>query len=258
MMSRPNLGTSLLERDDVPPFEIVNGEGQSNVVLVCDHASHRVPQRLGTLGLGNSRLREHVGWDPGAAAVARSLSTELDAPLVLSGYSRLVIDCNRPLRSAQSIAEESDGLSIAGNLDLSQDERGARANDLFRPYHDAIARVLDRRRGRPTALLSIHSFTPVLAGHARPWNIGVSARRERRLASLLVAEFSAHRDGLTVGDNEPYAIDDELDYTIPVHAEARGLPSALIEIRQDGIERPADARAWAERIAEAVRQTKMS
>ncbi len=258
MKSRLDPRTPLLEGRDGPPFEAVNVDGGSNVVIVCDHASHRVPRRLGTLGLGEPRLRGHIGWDPGAAAVARHLSTELDAPLVSSGFSRLVIDCNRPLRSEQSIAEESDGVCIAGNRGLSPEERRVRADALFHPYHDAIARVLDRRTGRPTVLLSIHSFTPVLSGHARPWNVGVSSRRERRLASLLVAELRADRDGLTVGDNEPYAIDDDLDYTIPAHAEARGLPSALIEIRQDGIEKPADARAWAERLAEAVRRTKMS
>lgn len=258
MTSRLDTRTSLLEREDAPPFEVVNADGQSNVVLVCDHASHRVPRRLGTLGLGESRLREHIGWDPGAAAVARHLSSELDAPLVLSGYSRLVIDCNRPLGSVQSIVEESDGVTIAGNLGLAPDERAVRVSALFYPYHDAIARVLDHRRRRPTVLLSIHSFTPVLAGHARPWHVGISSRRERRLASLLVAELRARRDALTVGDNEPYAIDDELDYTIPVHAEARGLPSALIEVRQDGIAKPAGARAWAGQLAEAVRRTKMS
>jgi predicted N-formylglutamate amidohydrolase len=258
MTSRLDPGTSLLGGEDGPPFEVVNADGGSNVVLVCDHASHRVPRRLGTLGLDPSRLREHVGWDPGAAAVARRLSTELDAPLVLSGYSRLVIDCNRPLRSAESIAEESDGVPIAANLGLSSEERAVRATALFHPYHDAIARVLDGRHGRPTVLLSIHSFTPVLTGHARPWDVGVSARRERRLASRLVAELRCDRGGWTVGDNEPYAIDDDFDYTIPVHAEARGLPSALIELRQDGIEKPADARAWAGRLAQAVRRTMMS
>lgn len=255
MTSRPELPTSLLEGDDVPPFEIVNGDGGSNVVLVCDHASHRVPSRLGTLGLEEARLREHIGWDPGAAAVARQLSSELDAALVLSGYSRLVIDCNRPLRSAQSIAVESDGVAIPANVGLSPEQTGLRARALFRPYHDAIARVLDRRRDRPSVLLSIHSFTPVMAGHVRPWNVGVSSRRKRRLASLLVAELAAHEDGLTVGDNQPYAIDDELDYTIPIHAEARGLPNALIEMRQDGLEKPADVRAWAGRLAAAVRRT---
>jgi predicted N-formylglutamate amidohydrolase len=258
MSLRFDLRTSLLEAGDVPPFEVVNCDGGSHVVLVCDHASHRVPRHLGTLGLGESRLREHIGWDPGAAAVARQLSTELDAPLVLSGYSRLVIDCNRPLRSAQSIAEVSDGVAIPANLGLSAGEKGVRVSALFRPYHDAIARVLDRRSDRTSVLLSIHSFAPVLAGRERPWNVGVSSRRQRWLASHLVAELEAHPDELTVGDNEPYAIDDDLDYTIPVHGEARGLPSALIEIRQDGLEKPADARAWAGRLAVAVRRTKMS
>lgn len=258
MTSRLDPTTPLLGRHDVPAFEVVNAEGGSNVVLVCDHASHRVPGRLGTLGLGESRLREHIGWDPGAAVVARHLSTALDAPLVLSGYSRLVIDCNRPLRSPESIAQESDGVSVPANQGLSVEDRRARVSALFGAYHDAIGRVLDRRSGRPTLLLAIHSFTPVLAGTTRPWHIGLSARRMRWLAAQLVAELQAHPDGLTVGDNEPYAIDDELDYTIPVHGEARGLPSALIEIRQDGIATSKDARAWAERIAEAVRRTKRS
>jgi len=258
MTSRLDPRTSLLEADEAPAVELVNGDGRSNVVLVCDHASQRVPRRLGTLGLDGSRLAEHIGWDPGAAAVARQLSSRLDAPLVLSGYSRLVIDCNRPLHSPQSIPEESDGVSIPGNLGLSADERSARAGALFHPYHDAIARVLDRRPDRPSVLLSIHSFAPILSGRVRPWHVGVSSRRERRLASLLLAELRVHPDGLTVGENEPYAIDDDLDYTIPVHGEARGLPSALIEIRQDGIEKPADTEAWAERIAEAVQRTKLS
>jgi predicted N-formylglutamate amidohydrolase len=258
MMSRLDPRKSLLEGEDAPAFEVINGDGASSIVLVCDHASHHVPRHLGTLGLGASRLREHIVWDPGAAAVARHLSAEIDAPLVSSGYSRLVIDCNRPLRSPQSIAQESDGVCIPGNLGLSPAEMRQRADALFHPYHDAIARVLDRRRGRAAVLISIHSFAPVLAGHARPWNVGVSSRRERWLASLLVAELRAHRDGLTVGENEPYPIDDDLDYTVPVHAEARGLPGALIEIRQDGIERPEDARAWAGRLAEALRQTKVS
>lgn len=255
-MCRIDPGTSLLEDGDAPAFEVVNGTGESNVVLVCDHASHRVPLRLGTLGLENDRLTEHIGWDPGAAAVARHLSTELDATLVLSGYSRLVIDCNRPLRSAESVPQESDGVPIPANVGLSREDRGVRTSALFQPYHDAIDQVLARRSDRPSVLLSIHSFTPALAGQRRPWHVGVSARQERWFASHLVAELSAQPDGLVVGENEPYAIDDDFDYTIPVHGEARGLPSALIEIRQDGIEKPADARLWARRLAEAVRRTR--
>jgi len=243
----------LLESDEPPPFEVVRPEGAGSAVLVCDHASNRVPRRLGTLGLDAARLADHIGWDPGAAEVARMLSAHLDAPLVLSGYSRLVIDCNRPLRSPDSIPEQSAGVPVPGNVGLSAGEREGRIQALFRPYHGAIARLLDGRAGRPTLLLDIHSFTPVLNGRARPWHIGVSQRGDRKLAALLLGALARGGD-LTVGDNEPYPIEDAIDYTIPTHGEGRGLPSVMIEIRQDGVRTPAEAAAWAERLAEAYRR----
>jgi predicted N-formylglutamate amidohydrolase len=242
----------LLESDEPPPVELVNADGRSSAVLVCDHASNRVPQRLGSLGLDAVQLADHIGWDPGAADVARRLSTLLDAPLVMSGYSRLVIDCNRPLRSAESIAEQSDGAPVPGNRGLSPPERERRINALFRPYHDAIDRLLDGRNRRASLLLSIHSFTPILNGRPRPWHIGVSHWRDRRLAALMLGVL-AHSDDFTVGDNAPYPIDENVDYTIPVHGEGRGLPSVMIEIRQDGIRTAAGAAAWAARLAEAYR-----
>ncbi len=137
------------------------------------------------LGLDAIQLADHIGWDPGAADVARRLSTSLDAPLILSGYSRLVIDCNRPLHSAESIPEHSDGVPVPGNRGLLPEEREIRIEALYRPYHDAIDRLLDDRGPRPSLLLSIHSFTPVLHGRPRPWQIGVSSWRDRRLAELL-------------------------------------------------------------------------
>jgi predicted N-formylglutamate amidohydrolase len=242
----------LLGSDEPPPVELVNADGGSSAVLVCDHASNRVPRQLGSLGLDAVQLATHIGWDPGAADVARQLSALLDAPLLLSGYSRLVIDCNRPLRSAGSIAEQSDGVPVPGNRGLSPLERESRINALFRPYHDAIARLLDGRTRRPSLLLSIHSFTPVLDGRPRPWYIGVSHWRDRRLAALML-DVLARSGDFTVGDNEPYPIDDDVDYTIPVHGEGRGLPSVMIEIRQDGIRTAAGTAAWAARLAEAYR-----
>jgi predicted N-formylglutamate amidohydrolase len=242
----------LLGSDEPSPVELVNADGRSSAVLVCDHASNRVPRQLGSLGLNAVQLADHIGWDPGAADVARRLSALLDAPLVLSGYSRLVIDCNRPLRSAESIAEQSGGVSVPGNHGLSPLERESRINALFRPYHDAIDRLLDGRTRRPSLLLSIHSFTPVLNGRPRPWHIGVSHWRDRRLAALMLGAV-AHSGEFTVGDNEPYPIDDDVDYTIPVHGEARGLPSVMIEIRQDGIQTAAGAAAWAARLAASYR-----
>jgi predicted N-formylglutamate amidohydrolase len=243
---------ALLGPDEPPPVELVNAGGRSSAVLVCDHAANRVPRRLGMLGLDAVQLADHIGWDPGAGDVARQLSAHLDAPLVLSGYSRLVIDCNRPLRNTESIAEQSDSVPVPGNRGLSAEERERRVTALFWPYHDAIDRLLDGRIRRPSLLLSIHSFTPVLNGRPRPWHIGISHWRDRRLAALMLG-ILARSGEFTVGDNAPYPIDDDVDYTIPVHGEGRGLPSVMIEIRQDGIRTAAGATAWAARLADAYR-----
>jgi predicted N-formylglutamate amidohydrolase len=253
MSSDTELTTSaLLGLDEPPAFEVVNAHGRSHAVLVCDHAANRVPQQLGNLGLDAEQLADHIGWDPGAAEVARQLSTQLDAPLVLSAYSRLVIDCNRPLRSAESIPEQSAGVVVPANRELSPAQRERRVNALFRPYHDAIDQLLDARAQRLNLLLSIHSFTPVWNGQPRPWHIGVSAWRDRRLAELMLDALRQSRD-ITVGDNEPYPIEDEFDYTVPVHGEARGYPSIMLEIRQDGIRSAEGVTAWATRVAQAYR-----
>lgn len=256
MPSRPGPSAEpapLLAPGEPPPVEMVHPEGAGTAVLVCDHAANRVPRRLGTLGLDPARLAEHIGWDPGAAQVARRLSALLDAPLVLSGYSRLVIDCNRPPASPQSIPERSAGIPVPANLGLSPKEREARVQALFRPYHEAIDRLLDARADRPSLLLNIHSFTPVLGDRPRPWHIGVSHWRDRRFADLLLGSL-AQNAALTLGDNEPYPIEDHIDYTVPTHGEGRGLPSLMIEIRQDGLKTPADADTWAERLADAYRR----
>lgn len=243
---------TILGPEEPPPVERINTDGVGSAVLVCDHASNRVPERLGTLGLEPDLLADHIGWDPGAADVARRLAAHLNSPLVLSGYSRLVIDCNRPLGHAESIAERSAGVSIPGNLGLSPPERSIRIDALFRPYHDAIAGLLDLRSHRPTLLISIHSFTPVLNGRLRPWQIGISYGRDRRLAALLIGMLTRDRD-LRIGENEPYPIEDDVDYTVPFHGEGRGLPCVMIEIRQDQIRKAAGAVAWATRLAEAYR-----
>ena len=243
---------ALLAPDEPPAVEIINGAGRGTAVLLCDHASRRVPSRLGGLGLDPAALSQHIAWDPGAAAVARRLSARLDAPLVLSGYSRLVIDLNRPLHSPESIPEQSAGVRIPGNQRVSAEQRATRIHALFRPYHDAIGRLLDGRSNRATALLSIHSFTPVLNGEARPWHVGISHWRDPRLAALLLEALRHDRD-LTVGNNEPYPIEEDIDYTILFHGDGRGLPSVMIEMRQDGLGSPDAAAAWALRIAEAYR-----
>lgn len=253
MRPLPPQAEPLLAADEPPVFDVVNATGAGNAVLVCDHASHRLPRRLGTLGLGAADLTDHIAWDPGAADVARRLSSLLDAPLVLSGYSRLAIDCNRPPDSAESIPAETGGVPVPGNRMVTAEDRRQRIEAAFSPYHRAVGDILDHRVGRPSLLLSIHSFTPVLRGQRRPWSMSFSYGRDRRLAGLLL-EVLREDESLEVGDNQPYSVDDSSDYTIPVHGEGRGLPHVLIEIRQDGIATPDDVAAWAARLAAAFRR----
>lgn len=250
---RNNAAAGFLDPDEPPAFEILNAGGAGSAVLVCDHASNRIPRRLGSLGLAPEQLADHIAWDPGAAEVAYRLSAHLDAPLVSSCYSRLVIDCNRPLDNAASIAEQSAGVPVPGNLGLTAQARAARAETLFRPYHDAIDRLLDARATRPSLLLSIHSFTPVLNGEQRPWSVGVSHWRDRRFAALLRKALARRVDGI-VGDNQPYPIAEAVDSSVPVHGEGRGLHAVMIEIRNDGLRTTAQTDAWAECLAAAYRE----
>lgn len=241
---------SLLTTGDMPPVSVFNGDGKSTFLIVADHAGNGFPRALGTLGLGATDRERHIAWDLGIAGVCRSLSDLLDAPLIQQNYSRLVIDCNRPLGTAQSIPEASDGTPVPGNQGLDTAARQAREAEIFHPYHTRVTAELDRRRGggEPAVLIAMHSFTPVFGGVARPWHVGLLHNRDRRFAQAMLALLRAET-GLTVGDNEPYDVSDATDWTIPAHGERRGALHVGIEIRQDLIARAEDQRAWAERLA---------
>jgi predicted N-formylglutamate amidohydrolase len=243
----------LLGRDDPPPVIAERLNGASALFLTCEHAGRRIPSRLGDLGVSEAELKRHIGWDIGAAGVARGLSEQMDAALVMQTYSRLVIDCNRKPSRHDSIARISEHTEIPGNHDLRPDHAEARVREIFTPYHDTIASELDRRRdaGRATLLMAVHSFTPVFKGVARPWHIGLLYNRDDRVARVLM-ELVTTDPTLPVGDNEPYAISDESDYTIPVHGEQRGILSIEIEIRQDLIETEAGQRDWALRLTDWI------
>lgn len=236
--------------EDVPPVGEFNAAGRSPYLLTCDHYGRLIPRVLGDLGLPESERVRHIGWDIGIAGVAEALSKHLDAHLVVQRYSRLVIDCNRPPHVASSIPQISEATTIPGNEGISREEAAVRRREVFDPYHRRIDEIIDERgsAGRPTVLVSLHSFTPVYAGIARPWHIGTLYHRDTRLPPQLLRLLRAEGD-LVVGDNEPYAVSDETDYTIPVHGEARGLMNTGIEIRQDLISDPAGEQAWAERLA---------
>lgn len=246
---------SLLFADEPAAVEILNESGAGDAVLLCDHASPLLPRRLGDLGLTEAQRHEHIGWDIGAAAVARQLSAAIDAPLVLTGYSRLAIDCNRPPGALTSIPEVTGGVVVPGNAGLDPLARKAREEALFQPYHAAITALLDARRaaGRRSIVLAIHSFTPDL-GAPRPWNIGITYGRDRRLASAFIEVLERRWPEISVGDNLPYAVTDSGDYAMPVYGEGRGLLHVLIEMRQDGVADAAGQAQWAGRLATCWRE----
>lgn len=240
----------LLQPGEPPAFTVENPSGRFPCLLLCEHASRRIPRVLGDLGLPAGEIERHIGWDIGALVMARRLSRLLDAALFSTEYSRLVIDCNRPLEAPSSIPERSEDTVIPGNLGLSPADRAARRDELFLPFHNAVALHLDTH-GERRCVMGVHSFTPHYRGETRPWEAGFLYASARRLAAPLMDGLRAQ--GFEVGDNEPYRIDPAEDYTVPVHGEARGLPALLIEIRQDLITTEADAGAWADRLAPLMR-----
>ncbi len=245
--------TDLLEPDEPPAVAQYNADGGSKFFLVCDHAGNRIPRKLGDLGVSAENVKRHIGWDIGIAGVARRLSEKLDAHLIISAYSRLVIDCNRPPNTEESIVTESDATLVPGNRNLKPADVEARQREIFAPYHDAITAALNARYGakRATILVSLHSFTPVYGGVARPWHAGLLYNKYNGVAHPL---RDALREGgvFNIGDMEPYTVDDETDYTVPVHGERRGLPHVAIEIRQDLIGEEPGQHEWADRLADLL------
>jgi predicted N-formylglutamate amidohydrolase len=243
----------LIAEDEPPAFFSERREGRSSLVIVVDHASLRIPRMLGDLGLPPSQLQRHIAWDIGALAVARQAAEALDAVIVAQNYSRLVIDCNRDPEVVSSIPTVSEASEIPGNIGLNEKQKLARRQEIFEPYHDHISALLDERAAaeRPTILVAQHSMTNVFNGVRREMQAAVLYNRDRRFAGL-VLDMLRGEAGLVIGDNQPYFVSDETDYTIPHHGEARGLPHVEIEIRQDLLLDESGQRAWAIRIARVL------
>jgi predicted N-formylglutamate amidohydrolase len=239
----------LLAIDEPPPYAVINPDGTSPYLLLCEHASNRIPRALGNLGLPEAERQRHIAWDIGVSALAQHLSHALDAPLFMTSYSRLVIDCNRPLTAPSAIPEISETTVIPGNLQLSDAERRQRIETLFHPFAKAVSRRLDllERQKRRTLIVGIHSFTPVYFGNRRPWEAGILYGTAEEFGQSLIRGLRTE-PGFTIGDNEPYTIHPEEDYTVPVHADARGLPGLLIEVRHDLIDTLDGVSAWGGRL----------
>ena len=245
-------GDPLLGPDDPPAYEIVNPRGSAKVVFLCDHASNRVPLALDNLGLTDDQLRQHIAWDIGAADMTRLLAAHFDAPAVLAGYSRLVIDCNRQLDDPESILTSSDGHDIPGNRNVSDAAATLRTDACFWPYHQAAQAVIEgvEARGTVPAVVMMHSFTPNMGHAPRPWHIGVLWDRDDRISAPLLHHLR-RREDLCVGDNEPYTAASPHGFSMPVHAARHGRANVQIELRQDLIADREGVAAWAQIMCDA-------
>ena len=229
----------LLSADEPGPFKVLNPLAEIPILLVCDHASCRFPASLGDMGLDPFARRCHLAVDIGAGALTEKLAASLGVTAVLAQYSRLVMDCNRQLMDPGAYLEYGDGTVIPGNRNLRQADKDLRAATLYWPYHEAIDKQVQRlrRHSAQPAFIAVHSFTPVMNGESRPWQMGVLWDTDSRLRDIFLEGFTAA--GYQVGDNEPYSGKAPQDYTIDHHAEAAGLPHLGIEIRQDLIDNDA-------------------
>jgi predicted N-formylglutamate amidohydrolase len=234
------------------PVETVPGRLDAGVLFLCDHASNALPPAYGDLGLPAGALDRHIGYDIGAAGVTRALAARFEAPAVLTCFSRLLIDPNRGADDPTLVMKLSDGAIIPGNEKADADEVERRTRLYWTPYRQAAARLAQdmQAAGPVPAVVSIHSFTPVWRGAARPWRVGLLWDLDARMAQPLLERLEAAGLG-PVGDNEPYdgALKGDTLYDL---ATARGLPHVLIELRQDLIADPAGQVDWAGRVAQAL------
>jgi predicted N-formylglutamate amidohydrolase len=242
--------TRLLVAGEAPPFSVLNQGAGGRFLLLADHAGREIPQRLARLGLPASELERHIAWDIGVAGMGARLSAALDATLIAQRYSRLVIDCNRDPAREDAICQVSDGAEIPGNLALSASARAQRVQEVFAPYHDRIGAELDRRlaAGARPLVVALHSFTPVMAGAARPWKFGVLHLGGSPFCEAMLGQLRAAFGHDVVGDNQPYRMDGT-DYTIPWHAVRRGLDYLELEVRQDLLADKAGHAAIADALA---------
>ncbi len=222
---------TILSTSEGPAFEVHNPEGASEVLLVCEHASKTIPASLNNLDLDRPTSDSHVAWDPGALAVAEHLSAKLDATLIAARYSRLVYDCNRPPEADGAMPAKSEIFFIAGNQNLPAEAKTSRVAEIYVPFTNAIKdRIAARSEsGQPTALVTIHSFTPIYFGEMRKVELGILHDSDATLAEAMLRLPST----MNMQCNQPYGPDDGVTHTLKLHALPNGLLNVMIEIRND-------------------------
>ncbi|MDR0252817.1 MAG: N-formylglutamate amidohydrolase [Brucellaceae bacterium] len=243
---------------DRPAVYVLNEQGSSPYLLICEHATNFMPEKFARLGLSEADMAAHIAWDPGAAEVARRMSKALDATLVEAGLSRLLIDCNRPLSAPDLIPEISEVTIVPGNQKLSEAERQERIALAHKPFHEKIEAVIEARkkRGQESRLITIHSYTPVYKGVGRPWEIGIIHDADDRLGARMIAGLrkDSESSGINVGVNQPYSPDDRVYYTLECHARKRGDLCAMVEIRNNEIADEEGQALWAARLSAILQE----
>ncbi len=227
--------------------EVVRVEASSStpsVLIVCEHASNRIPQHLQSLGVTDDVAHSHVAWDPGALGVAQALLSRLPGVLVAGGVSRLVYDCNRPPEAASAVPEKSEIYQIPGNTGLSAKARGDRVAKVYDPFSETVSHQIATHAASLTAMVTVHSFTPVFHGEARSVELGVLHGKDDLLALDMLAKQPAPAP-YTIRLNEPYSASDGVAHTLDKHGVANGLPNVMLEIRNDLIRQAAEQDAMA-------------
>jgi predicted N-formylglutamate amidohydrolase len=232
-------------------FDIINSSGDANIVLICEHASNHIPQRHNNLGLSAEQLKLHIAWDIGIAEVTKKLAHTLNAPAILARFSRLLIDANRALDQKGLIPERSDNIEIPGNQNLSQKDISHRINKYYTPFHQKTDQLIQLKAKNVNAplIINMHSFTPVMNGTQRPWQIGMLWNKDPRIAQVLIKTLT--EKGFNVGDNQPYS-GQKLNHTMNTHGTNHGFAHVNIEIRQDEIDHIEGVKKWSTIIAEEL------
>lgn len=232
------------------PFEILEGDRSRGLVLLADHAMRALPDEYECLGLPPQEFQRHIAYDIGVEWLLRRTAALTGAPAITATFSRLLVDPNRGVDDPTLIRQVYDGTVIPGNYPLDDSERARRIRDFYQPYHDAVSALIASvaaESGMTPLVISLHSFTPSLAGTPRPWHVGLLWDADDRAVRPIIEALAAD-PSLVIGDNEPYdgALPGD---TMNKHCTANGIPHALVELRQDLIASQRDAEAWAERLA---------
>lgn len=228
-----------------PVVHIEPAAGAPSVLVVCEHASNRVPQFLGDMGLSDDALRSHIAWDPGALPVARMMAQDMSAALVYGGVSRLVYDCNRPPEAADAMPASSEDIAIPANTNLSAEARAERVVQVYRPFAAALSEEIAQNRETLRLMITMHSFTPVYRGQNRAVELGLLHGTDDRFAKAMMATPPADL-AYDTRLNEPYSAADGVAHTLDVQAAPQGLLNVMIEIRNDLIRTPEQQRAMAD------------